>query len=172
MFRLFGNWNTYLTSEIREGKHLDKAQKTDYKEFFKKSTFVRLSQWTILHVTDDKIYWGKANQDRVDKYCFFRTSKKAIEHNFVTLDQAKKKSLLDILQKYIQEHLNLIDGAQFSIQNITYESVEITTETNFHIVLNVGLSIKPTTLNPETREETRTFNLVVHPHNFALIKLD
>lgn len=171
MFRLFGNWNTYLTSEIREGKHLDKATPTDYKEFFDKSTFKRLSQWTILRVEGDAVYWGKANQDKVDKYCFFRTSKKAIEDNFVSLDAVKKKSLLLILNAYIAKHLDLIDGCQYSIKSSSYDSVNISNDTNFHVVLNVELNATPTTLNPTTRKENAKFDFLLHPHNFALLHL-
>lgn len=171
MFRLFSNWNTYLTSEIREGKHLDKAEKNDYKYFFEKSTFVRLSQWTILWVAGDDVYWGKANQEKVDKYCFFVTSKKAIEDNFANLDTAKKKSLLDILNNYIREHLNKIDGCRFSIESSSYDTIEILSDTNFHVIVNTDLTVTPTSLNPQTRKESRKFDLVLHPHNFALIKL-
>lgn len=171
MFRLFSNWNTYLTSEIREGKHLNKAQKNDYKYFFDKSTFVQLSQWTILWVDGDKVYWGKANQEKVDKYCFFVTSKKEIEDNFISLDAAKKKSLLDILNKYIQEHLGKIDGCKFSIENSSYDRIQIQADTNFNVIVDVELAVTPMSLKPVTRKESRKFDLVLHPHNFALIKI-
>lgn len=171
MFRLFGNWNTYLTKEIREGKHLDKAQKTDYKEFFEKSTFKRLSQWTILWVEENTVYWGKANQDKVDKYCFFRTNKKSIEENFASLDAAKKKSLILILEKYVGDFLDEIDGCISALESSSYEQVEIADDTNFHIVLNVDLSVRSTGLNAKPHNEKATFDFLLHPHNFDLIQL-
>lgn len=171
MFRLFSNWNTYLTSEIRAGKHLDKASIEDYKYFFGKSTFKKLSQWTILRVEGDDVYWGKANQEKVDKYCFFKTSKKSIEDNFVSLDAEKKKSLLDILNEYIRKHLGKIDGCKFSIRNSSYDKIEILETTNFHVSVNVDLDVTPVTLTPETKQETKKFDLILHPHDFSLIEI-
>lgn len=172
MFRLFGNWNTYLTKEIRKGKHLDKAQKMDYKEFFEKSTFKRLSQWTILWVEENYVYWGKANQEKVDKYCFFRTNKKAIEENFASLDAVKKKSLIAILEKYVAEFLDEIDGCISTIEGVNYEQVKIADDTNFHILLNVQLAVKSTGLGAELRTEKAQFDFLLHPHNFDLVRIE
>ncbi len=172
MFRLFGNWNTYLTKEIREGKHLDKAQKTDCAAFFDKSTFKRLSQWTILWVDETYVYWGKANQEKVDKYCFFKTSKKAIEQNFAALDVNKKKSLLAILKEYISEFLDGIDGCISTIELIAYGPVTISENTHFKIHLNVDLRVKSTSLNAEVRAEKAVFELFLDPHTFDLIQIE
>lgn len=172
MFRLFGNWNTYLTKDIREGKHLDKAQKTDCGEFFDKSTFKRLSQWTILWVDETYVYWGKANQEKVDKYCFFKTGKKAIEQNFAALDVNKKKSLLVILKEYVSEFLDMIDGCISTIESTTYQSVKIADDTNFKIELTVRLRVKSTSLEPTERVEEALFELILHPHNFDLIRIE
>ena len=172
MFRLFGNWNTYLTQEIREGKHLDKAQKTDCAAFFDKSTFKRLSQWTILWVDETYVYWGKANQEKVDKHCFFKTSKKAIEQNFAALDVNKKKSLLVILREYVSEFLDGIDGCISTIELVSYGSVTIAEDTNFKIQLKVDLKVKTTSLNAETRAEKALFELFLHPHTFDLIAIE
>lgn len=172
MFRLFGNWNTYLTKEIREGKHLEKAQKTDCAEFFNKSTFKRLSQWTILWVDETYVYWGKANQEKVDKYCFFKTSKKAIEQNFAALDIHKKKSLLAILTEYISEFLDMIDGSISTIESVAYGSVLIADDTNFKIQLKVDLRVKSTSLEPVVRAEKALFELLLHPHTFDLIRIE
>jgi len=172
MFRLFGNWNTYLTKEIREGKHLEKAQKTDCAEFFDKSTFKRLSQWTILWVDETYVYWGKANQEKVDKYCFFKTSKKAIEQNFAALDIHKKKSLLAILTEYISEFLDMIDGSISTIESVAYGSVLIADDTNFKIQLKVDLRVKSTSLEPVVRAEKALFELLLHPHTFDLIRIE
>ena len=172
MFRLFGNWNTYLTKEIREGKHLEKAQKTDCAEFFDKSTFKRLSQWTILWVDETYVYWGKANQEKVHKYCFFKTSKKAIEQNFAALDIHKKKSLLAILTEYISEFLDMIDGSISTIESVAYGSVLIADDTNFKIQLKVDLRVKSTSLEPVVRAEKALFELLLHPHTFDLIRIE
>jgi hypothetical protein len=172
MFRLFGNWNTYLIVDIRNGKHLDKAQKTDFNEFFEKCTFKRLSQWTILFVKDDIVYWGKANQEKVDKYCYFKTSKSNIENNFIEVDKSKKKSVLNKLSDYIANHLNLMDGCRYSINSSLFHSVEIAEDTNFNISVNVELTATPTSLNPETKVEKRCFELVLNPHDFALLKIN
>jgi len=171
MFRLFGNWNTYLTAEIRQGKHLAEATPTDYQEFFQKSTFKRLSQWTILWVDRADVYWGKANQEKVDQYCFFKTSRSAIENNFAILDATKKKSLILIINQYIKEHLDQIDGCRFDIESSAYETVRVADDTNFEITVSTTLKITPTTLNPETRKDVQKFTLLLHPHNFALINL-
>jgi hypothetical protein len=172
MFRLFGNWNTYLTKEIKEGKHLDKAQKTDCAAFFDKSTFKRLSEWTILWVDETYVYWGKANQEKVDKDCFFKTSKKAIEQNFAALDVNKKKSLLAILREYVSEFLDGIDGCISTIELVSYGPVMIAEDTNFKIQLNVDLRVKTTSLKPEVRAEKAVFELFLHPHTFDLIKIE
>lgn len=171
MFRLFGNWNTYLTADIRKGKHLDQATPIDYQEFFQKSTFKRLSQWTILWVADDDVYWGKANQEKVDQYCFFKTSRSAIETNFAILDAAKKKSLILIINEYIKEHLDQIDGCQFVLETSAYETVKVADDTNFEIRVATTLAVTPTSLNPTTRKDVQKFTLLLHPHNFALINL-
>ncbi|WMX15489.1 MULTISPECIES: hypothetical protein [unclassified Aureispira] len=172
MFRLFGNWNTYLTKEIREGKHLDKAQKTDCGAFFDKSTFKRLSEWTILWVDETFVYWAKADQEKLDKYCFFKTSKKAIEQNFAALDVNKKKSLLAILISYISAFLDEIDGCIYTIEGTAYDSVQIAEDTNFKIRLNVDLRVRTTSLEPVVRAEKGLFELLLHPHNFDLIKIE
>jgi hypothetical protein len=172
MFRLFGNWNTYSTKEIREGKHLEKAQKTACAEFFDKSTFKRLSQWTILWVDETYVYWGKANQDKVDKHCFFKTSKKAIEQNFAALDINKKKSLLAILKEYVSEFLDGIDGCISTIESVAYGSVTIADDTNFKIQLNVDLRVKSTGLEAKVRAEKALFELLLHPHTFDLIGIE
>jgi hypothetical protein len=172
MFRLFGNWNTYSTKEIREGKHLDKAQKTGCAEFFDKSTFKRLSQWTILWVDETYVYWGKASQEKVDKHCFFKTSKKAIEQNFAALDVHKKKSLLAILREYISEFLDGIDGCISTIESVAYGSVTIAEDTSFKIQLKVDLRVKTTSLKPVTRAEKALFELFLDPHTFDLMKID
>lgn len=172
MFRLFGNWNTYSTKEIREGKHLEKAQKTDVAAFFDKSTFKRLSQWTILWVDETYVYWGKANQDKVDKYCFFKTSKKAIEQNFAALDVNKKKSLLAILREYVSEFLDGIDGCISTIESLAYGSVSIADDTSFNIQLKADLRVKTTGLKAEVRAEKGLFELFLDPHTFDLIAIE
>lgn len=172
MFRLFGNWNIYLTKEIREGKHLDKAQKMDCAAFFEKSTFKRLSQWTILWVDETFVYWGKANQEKVDKNCFFKTSKNAIEQNFAALDINKKKSLLAILKEYVSIFLDRIDGSISTIESVAYESVKIADDTNFKIQLKVDLRVKTTSLEPKVRAEKALFELLLHPHTFDLIQIE
>lgn len=172
MFRLFGNWNSYLAKEISEGKHLDKAQKTDCAAFFDRSTFKRLSEWTIFWVDETFVYWGKANQEKVDKNSFFKTSKKAIEQNFAALDINKKKSLLAILKEYVSEFLDGIDGSISTIESIAYESVLIADDTNFKIQLKVDLKVKPSSLEPKVRAEKALFELLLHPHNFDLVGIE
>jgi hypothetical protein len=172
MFRLFGNWNICSTKEIREGKHLDKAQKIDCAAFFDRSTFKRLSQWTILWVDENFVYWGKANQEKVDKNCFFKTSKKAIEQNFAALDINKKKSLLAILTEYVSAFLDRIDGCISTIESIAYGPVTIEEDTSFKIQLNVNLRVKTTSLEPKVRAEKALFELLLHPHTFDLIGIE
>ncbi len=171
MFRLFGNWSTYLVADIRNGKHLDKAQKTDFNEFFDKCTFKRLSQWTILFVKDDVVYWGKANQEKVDKYCYFKTSKSDVENNFVEKDRNKKKPVLSKLSGYIADHLGLLDGCNYFVNSSAFHSVKITDDTSFYISVNAELSVTSTSLNPETTIENNLFELVLNPHDFSLIKI-
>lgn len=172
MFQLFGNWNTYSTKEIREGKYLEKAQKTACAEFFGKSTFKRLSQWTVLWVDETYVYWGKANQDKVDKNSFFKTSKKAIEQNFAALDINKKKSLLAILTEYVSEFLDGIDGCISTIESVAYGSVTIADDTNFKIQINVDLRMKSTGLESKVRAEKALYELLLHPHTFDLIEIE
>ena len=172
MFRLFGNWNTYLIDDIRNGKHLDKAQKTDFNEFFEKCTFKRLSQWTILFVKDNIVYWGKANQEKVDKYCYFQSSKSDIENNFVEIDGNKKKPVLNKLSDYIADHLNLLDGCKYFLNSTAFHSVKISDDTNFNISVNVELTATPTSLNPETKVQNECFELVLIPHDFSLISIN
>jgi len=172
MFRLFDNWNTYLIEEIRTGKYLEKAQKTDCAVFFDKSTFKRLSEWTILWVDETYVYWGKANQEKVDKHCFFKTSKNAIEQNFAALDVNKKKSLLVILEEYVSAYLDEIDGCISTIESIAYVSVMIANNTNFKIQLKVDLRVKSTGLKPVIKAEQALFELLLHPYNFDLTKIE
>jgi hypothetical protein len=172
MFRLFGNWNTYSTKEIREGKHLEKAQKTACAEFFDKSTFKRLSQWTILWVDETYVYWGEANQEKVDKQSFFKTSKKAIEQNFAALDVNKKKALLTILREYVSAFLDEIDGCISTMESVAYESITIADNTNFKIQLKVDLRVKSTGLESKFRAEKALFELFLHPHTFDLIQIE
>ncbi|WP_264790137.1 hypothetical protein [Aureispira anguillae] len=172
MFRLFSYWNTYLTEEIRAGKHLDKAQKTDFKTFFDKITFNQQNQWAILWVEQDVVYWGKVDQQKVDKSCFFRTNKQAIEQNFAALEVTKKQSLLQILEQYIGDFLDGIDGCISTIESMDYEKVRITTEAAFLITLVVQLSTQSTGLGAVPFLESASFALVVHSSNFDLIKIE
>jgi len=170
MFGFFDSWKTYSTEEIKKGNYLGKAKEASYKEFFNKNTFNDSSNWTILYVDGDKVYWSKANQQKVYKNDFFVTNRNSIEENFLAIDSSKNKSLLQVLNEYIRKDLDLIDGCLYSVINSSFYSIRITPYTDFDITLDVLLSVTPTTLNPETREEKEQFHLLVHPHNFALIK--
>jgi hypothetical protein len=172
MFRLFGNWNTYSTKEIKEGKHLDKAKKIDCAAFFDKITFKRLSELTFFWVDETYVYWGKATQEQVDKHCFFKTSRKAIEQNFAALDVNKKKLFLEILKEYISEFLDGIDGCISTIESAAYGTVIIADDTNFKIEIKANLRVRTTSLEPIERAEKALFELLVHPHTFDLIKIE
>ena len=172
MFRLFGNWKTYSTKEIREGKHLEKAQKIDCAAFFDKSTFKRLNEWTIFWVDETYVYWGKENQEQADKHYFFKTSKKAIEQNFAALDINKKKSLLEIVTEYVREFLDGIDGCISTIESVAYKRVTITEDANFKVELNIDLRVKATSLEPKEHAEKALFELFLHPHTLDLIKIE
>lgn len=171
MFRFFSNWYRYLANEIREGNHLDKAVVQDYKYFFEKNTFSKSNHWAILRVVGDDIYWGKINQDRVEKSAFFKTSKKSIEENFAALSAEKKKSLLDILNEYVRKYLGKIDGVKYSIKDSNCNKIEILENSNYHALINVDLDVTPTTLNPQTRQETKQFSLTLNPSDWALVEI-
>lgn len=171
MFKWLNSWKQYPVAEIREAQYLEQARTKAPEYFIARQHPQKTSNFPIIKVAGNAVYWGKVENHEVRQRHFYRTDKNGIEKLLLNLPpkhlQQWKKHTKAILSTYFDQW----DGQLIHIKSLSITNIEITQEGHYCWHYQVGVEAQSTGLNAPVEQQTKAFELLLSGETFQELAL-
>lgn len=172
MFRLFNNIpTTFALQEVQAGQHLKHATAGSTDLFFNQEVLSSSQNWQLLYLNNQKLYWGKVQQEQVAEANFYQLEIATLEKDFPKKDTENKNIYLEILRQYVVDDLDQIDGARYRLLDLEYTSLSITLLTSWEFILKALVEYTNLrTPDAPPKEAVVPYRVIINPINFSIIQ--
>lgn len=171
MLEWLQSWKRYPISEIKNAQHLERARAKDPSEFITHQHPQKTSDWSILKVVGNAVFWGKVNSYYIRQRYFYTTDKKGIETALVDLPEPHQQHWEQTAKTIISNYFDQFDGQLVRLQKLVVVEVEITEEGHYCWRYDTEIEVQSTGLNAPVRQEVRQFELLLSGQTFEELAL-
>lgn len=171
MLKWLQSWKRYPVAEIREAQYLEQAKTTTTEQFLARQEPEKTSNWPILHVAGNAVYWGKVDDHQVRQRHFYRTDKTGLEKALLDLPEQEQEQWKQHAKAILSAYFDRFDGQLIRLKKLSTTQVEITQEGNYCWQYAVEVDAQSTGLNAPVEEQTRQFELLLSGVTFQELAL-
>jgi hypothetical protein len=164
-------WQRIPVSEIKEAQHLEQAKTVSPEKFIARQHPQKTSNWPILQVAGNAVYWGKVSEHEVRRRRFYRTDKRGIETALCGLPEKHAQEWQQHAKAILSTYFDQLDGQLVRIKQLTCQDVTITQEGHYCWRYQVGLEAQSTGLHAPVEQQTRLFELCLSGETFQEMTL-
>lgn len=163
---------TFPLEAVRLGRHLEAAQTQTAQAFLARHKLGKPFIWSIVHVDQEVVYWGKIKEGIVAKRHFFKTPKERLEQALRQLSPNQQEGLDQQVLQYLKTYFDRIDGQLIVLQGLRLQAAAITEEGHYQWTYQVDLTVQSTGLETTPQPEQWGYVLWSNGETGAIMRLE
>lgn len=164
-------FKAFPLSEIRLAQHLDSARLAEAERFVQQKEFNKTSDWALIFLAGNTVYWGKVKDGKVLKRCFYKTDKSSLEQALNNLPSAKQHVLDQQVNDYLSTYFDRIDGLLVEIEGLHLVGLQLTPEGHYAWRYTVDLITKSTGFQAQDQKEQRNYQIMLNGETGQMMRL-